>query len=278
MTASRTRRLAHSAAHRPRRHRRAEHLSHEALLPVGPRVHGLDDREHAHDRVHRARGRTCSPAQENELATKLLVGAVDLGVPRDHLRVRDGDRRVGALGRDDRVHVHGAAVAVDAPVRQGAFAVLYGLDPGDDPVLRRRGVHRHPHAERELRAPRSALLAIASVSFIGIGMMTSVLPLISPEKGAQLGFVAQGMMLVVSGVYYPVSRHAGLDAGDREDLARDVRAARRPRVDRRRRRARVGRRLAAARSSPSSRSRSVSRSSSSGERYAKKHGKLKRSG
>ena len=35
-------------------------------------------------------------------------------------------------------------------------------------------------------------------------MMTSVLPLISPEKGAQLGFVAQGMLLVVSGVYYPV--------------------------------------------------------------------------
>jgi ABC-2 type transport system permease protein len=35
--------------------------------------------------------------------------------------------------------------------------------------------------------------------------MTSVLPLISPEKGAQLGFVCQGVMLVVSGVYYPVS-------------------------------------------------------------------------
>jgi ABC-2 type transport system permease protein len=32
-----------------------------------------------------------------------------------------------------------------------------------------------------------------------------VLPLISPEKGAQLGFIAQGMLLVVSGVYYPVS-------------------------------------------------------------------------
>jgi ABC-2 type transport system permease protein len=50
-----------------------------------------------------------------------------------------------------------------------------------------------------------ALLAIASVSFIGIGMMTAVLPLISPEKGTQLGFIAQGLMLVVSGVYYPVS-------------------------------------------------------------------------
>ena len=50
--------------------------------------------------------------------------------------------------------------------------------------------------------PRGA--AVASFSFIGIGIMTAVLPLISPEKGAQLGFVAQGMLLVVSGVYYPV--------------------------------------------------------------------------
>ncbi len=35
-------------------------------------------------------------------------------------------------------------------------------------------------------------------------MMTAVLPLISPEKGMQLGFIAQGLMLVVSGVYYSV--------------------------------------------------------------------------
>ena len=48
------------------------------------------------------------------------------------------------------------------------------------------------------------VLAVASVSFIGLGMMTAVLPLISPEKGAQLGFIAQGMLLVVSGVYYSV--------------------------------------------------------------------------
>ncbi len=49
------------------------------------------------------------------------------------------------------------------------------------------------------------VLVVASISFIGIGMMTAVLPLISPEKGTQLGFIAQGMLLVVSGVYYPVS-------------------------------------------------------------------------
>ena len=48
------------------------------------------------------------------------------------------------------------------------------------------------------------LLAVASVSFIGIGIMTAVLPLISPEKGAQLGFIGQGILLVVSGVYYDV--------------------------------------------------------------------------
>ena len=48
------------------------------------------------------------------------------------------------------------------------------------------------------------VLAVASVSFIGLGMMTAVLPLISPEKGSQLGFIAQGMLLVVSGIYYSV--------------------------------------------------------------------------
>jgi ABC-2 type transport system permease protein len=48
------------------------------------------------------------------------------------------------------------------------------------------------------------VLAVASISFVGIGMMTAVLPLISPEKGVQLGFIAQGVLLVISGVYYPV--------------------------------------------------------------------------
>jgi ABC-2 type transport system permease protein len=49
------------------------------------------------------------------------------------------------------------------------------------------------------------ILGVASISFVGIGMMTAVLPLISPEKGTQLGFIAQGVLLVVSGVYYDVS-------------------------------------------------------------------------
>jgi len=48
------------------------------------------------------------------------------------------------------------------------------------------------------------VLAVASISFIGIGMMTAVLPLISPEKGMQMGYIGQGMLLVISGVYYEV--------------------------------------------------------------------------
>ncbi len=53
-------------------------------------------------------------------------------------------------------------------------------------------------------AAATLVLLVASISFIGIGIMTAVLPLVSPEKGMQFGFIAQGILLVVSGVYYPV--------------------------------------------------------------------------
>jgi ABC-2 type transport system permease protein len=86
----------------------------------------------------------------------------------------------------------------------GAFAVLYG-------VLRTVllfgvvAVFLDIHFTNPNFAGAALVLLVASVSFIGIGMMTAVLPLISPEKGTQLGFIAQGLLLVVSGVYYPVS-------------------------------------------------------------------------
>ena len=85
----------------------------------------------------------------------------------------------------------------------GAFAVLYG-------VLRTAALFAVIAVSFGLAFPQAdfgaalLLLAVASISFVGIGTVTAVLPLISPEKGAQLGFIAQGMLLVVSGVYYPV--------------------------------------------------------------------------
>jgi ABC-2 type transport system permease protein len=86
----------------------------------------------------------------------------------------------------------------------GAFAVLYGvlrtvLLFGSVAVFL-NVTFDHPNF-----AAATAVLAVSSFSFIGIGMMTAVLPLISPEKGTQLGFIAQGLLLVVSGVYYDVS-------------------------------------------------------------------------
>jgi ABC-2 type transport system permease protein len=86
----------------------------------------------------------------------------------------------------------------------GAFGVLYGVVRTGllfTVVALFFGLS-FPHADF---GAALLLLAVASLSFVGIGMVTAVLPLISPEKGAQLGFVAQGLLLVVSGVYYPVS-------------------------------------------------------------------------
>jgi ABC-2 type transport system permease protein len=51
-----------------------------------------------------------------------------------------------------------------------------------------------------------ALVLIAgSLSFIGLGMVASVLPLLFPERGAQMTHVIQAVLLLISGVYFPVS-------------------------------------------------------------------------
>ncbi len=86
----------------------------------------------------------------------------------------------------------------------GIFAIGYGIVRASivfAAIAAFFGLHM-PNANF---ATALVLIAVASISFVGIGMMTAVLPLISPEKGTQFGYVAQGLMLVVSGVYYPVS-------------------------------------------------------------------------
>ncbi len=145
-----------------------------------------------------------TPAQVNFDETKLLVGAVIwafLGIIFEFMTETVAWERwegtieytfMAPLSRF--VHLGG----------QGAFAVLYGIIRATIlffAVIALLGIHA-PGANY---LAALALLAIGSLSFIGIGIMTSVLPLVSPEKGAQLGFVAQGVMLVVSGVYYDVS-------------------------------------------------------------------------
>jgi ABC-2 type transport system permease protein len=150
-----------------------------------------------------SRGVDLSGAQQNALATRLLVGGVIwafLGI------IFEIVTETVAWERWEGTIEYTFMAPVSRPVHligMGLYAVLYGLVRAAAvfvAVVAFIGIHL-PHANYGAAV---ALLAIASASFIGVGMMTAVLPLISPEKGTQLGFVAQGLMLVVSGVYYPV--------------------------------------------------------------------------
>jgi ABC-2 type transport system permease protein len=145
-----------------------------------------------------------SPAAENRLTTILLIGAVIwayLGIIFEILT------ETVAWERWEGTIEYTFMAPLSRPVHligMGLFAIAYGL-------VRATLIFGVVAAFFSLHMPHAnfgtalVLLSVASVSFIGIGMMTAVLPLISPEKGTQLGFMGQGIMLVVSGVYYPVS-------------------------------------------------------------------------
>jgi ABC-2 type transport system permease protein len=47
-------------------------------------------------------------------------------------------------------------------------------------------------------------LLLGSFSFVGIGMIAAILPLLYVERGAQMTFVLQSCLLLVSGVYYSI--------------------------------------------------------------------------
>jgi len=49
-----------------------------------------------------------------------------------------------------------------------------------------------------------AVLAVASISLVGFGVVAAVLPLLSPEKGQQVSYIVSSVLLLVSGVYYEV--------------------------------------------------------------------------
>ena len=48
------------------------------------------------------------------------------------------------------------------------------------------------------------MLVAGSFSFIGISIMVSTLPLLFPERGAQMTHIVIAILLLVSGVYYPI--------------------------------------------------------------------------
>jgi ABC-2 type transport system permease protein len=54
-------------------------------------------------------------------------------------------------------------------------------------------------------AGAAVILLAGSISFLGFGIMAAVLPLLFPERGEELTFVISSILLLVSGVYYPIS-------------------------------------------------------------------------
>jgi ABC-2 type transport system permease protein len=48
------------------------------------------------------------------------------------------------------------------------------------------------------------VLSICSVSLVGFGVVAAVMPLLSPEKGQQVTYIVSAILLLISGVYYEV--------------------------------------------------------------------------
>jgi ABC-2 type transport system permease protein len=50
-----------------------------------------------------------------------------------------------------------------------------------------------------------AIIAVGSASVVGLGILAGILPLLYPERGEQMSFMVQALVLLVSGVYYSVA-------------------------------------------------------------------------
>ena len=50
----------------------------------------------------------------------------------------------------------------------------------------------------------AAIIATGSISLVGLGILTAIMPMLYPERGEQMSFMVQAAVLLVSGVYYGV--------------------------------------------------------------------------
>src|SRR4051794_31349234 len=53
------------------------------------------------------------------------------------------------------------------------------------------------------------LMLVGSLSLVGLGILAGVLPLLYPERGEQMSFMVQAVVLLISGVYYSVDTLPG---------------------------------------------------------------------
>lgn len=62
----------------------------------------------------------------------------------------------------------------------------------------------HVELSRADWATAAAVVGVGSVSLVGLGILAGILPLLYPERGEQMSFMVQALVLLVSGVYYSV--------------------------------------------------------------------------
>ncbi|MBO0681752.1 MAG: ABC transporter permease [Candidatus Dormibacteraeota bacterium] len=98
-----------------------------------------------------------------------------------------------------------------APVRRAthllgicAFAMLYGL-ARTLLVLVVAELLFHLDFSHTDAASAVVVLVASTPALVGLALLAAVLPLLSPEKGEQMTVAVQGVILLVSGVYYPIS-------------------------------------------------------------------------
>jgi len=85
-----------------------------------------------------------------------------------------------------------------------AFALLYGLVRTVIVLLIAMLLFHLDLAHANL-VTAVIVLAVSTFPLMGLGILASVLPLLSPERGEQMTVAVQGVLLLASGVYYPVS-------------------------------------------------------------------------
>ncbi len=97
-----------------------------------------------------------------------------------------------------------------APIRRYAqmlgstlYAILYGL-VHTVVVLAVLALFFELDLARADFMTAAVFMVLGSFSFIGIGIMTAILPLMYVERGAQMTFVLQSVLLLISGVYYEI--------------------------------------------------------------------------
>ena len=84
------------------------------------------------------------------------------------------------------------------------FAIGYGLARTFVVLLIATAMFNLDFSHADIAAAL-AVLAASTVPLIGLAIFTSVLPLLSPQKGEQMSVAVQGFLLLVSGVYYPLT-------------------------------------------------------------------------